>query len=264
MASETEAPPLEPRSGILSTLQRGLRILEAVAANDGEATAKMLSVENGLKIGTVYHFLRTLQEEGYVVRFPGGRYGLGSRFFSLANTSRMRYSPRPELAEILRTLHGRVGETAYIAGWYGNAIVLQSYVEGKHAVSVRGLEIGYRDNPHARASCKAILAALPEAVAEAYLADYELRPLTATTITDRKALSKQLKETAARGFAVDRNEFNDGVCCIAAAFLDRDSSPVGSFTVAVPAERFESRFQELVDAVVAASRDATRLLARIR
>jgi IclR family transcriptional regulator, acetate operon repressor len=148
-------------SGTLLTLQRGLRLLEAIAEGDCEATAKRLSHQLDLKRGTCYHLLRTLEEEGYVVRLSGGRFALGGRVAVLQDSLRETLAPPPQLMDILVRFHEQVGETVYIAGWYGEDIVLQRYIEGSHAVHVRGLEIGYCENAHARASGKAILAFLP-------------------------------------------------------------------------------------------------------
>ena len=247
----------KPKTGILSTLQRGLRLLEAVAEGGGEATAKELSERTGIRLGTCYHLLRTMQEEGYIVRLPGGRYALGGRLAFLYESLRKRVSPTPEIAEILRALHKRTNETAYVAGWYGDEITLQQYLEGNQAVAVRGLEVGYRDNPHARASCKAILAALPEERVREYLGPRGLPQLTVNTITDLDSLLAQLAETAARGYAVDREEFSSGVCCVSAAFVDQRSLPLGSFTISVPAARFEETLGQLVDAVLEAARRAS-------
>jgi IclR family acetate operon transcriptional repressor len=251
--------PAKPKAGILSTLQRGLRLLEAIAEDGGEATAKGLSERTGIRLGTCYHLLRTLQEEGYVVRFPGGRYALGGQLAFLYESLRRRLAPTPEVVEILRGLHARLDETSYVAGWYGDEIALQRHFEGKQAVAVRGLEVGYRDNPHARASCKSILAALPEERVREYLAPRGLTRLTANTITDLDSFLEHLRAGAARGYAVDREEFCRGVCCVSAAFLDRRSTPVGSFTISVPTARFDEKLDQLVEALLDAAHEASTL-----
>ena len=95
------------RPAVLTTLQRGLRMLEAVAEGDGEATARSLNERTGVRIATCYHLLRTLQQEGYVARYPGGRYGLGERLAYLHDRMRARLTPLPELAEAMRRVAQR-------------------------------------------------------------------------------------------------------------------------------------------------------------
>ncbi|MCS6848986.1 MAG: IclR family transcriptional regulator [Anaerolineae bacterium] len=252
MAEEDDRP-----TGILLSLRRGLRVLEAIATSNGAATAKWLSQETGIKIGTCYHILRTLEDEGYVVRLPGSRFGLGSRVAFLHDNFRAHLAPPQELLDILSQLHAEVGETTYISGWYGDNIVLQRYLEGVNAVHVRSLEIGYAGFAHARASGKAILAFLPEGRVRAYLATHPLTRRTANTITDADQFIEHLRHTANQGYAVDREEFADGVCCVSAAIFDRSGFPVGAYTISLPANRFEEKVEALAGATKRAAIQAS-------
>src|SRR5690606_14785112 len=253
-------PANQRQDGILVTLQRGLRLLEAVAEGNGEATAKSLSYRLGIKLGTCYHLLRTMESENYIVRLPGGRFGLGSRVAFLQDSLRSMLAPSPELLNILARLREEVDETTYLTGWYGDDIVLQRYLEGSRALHVRSLEIGYRGYAHARASGKAILAFLPESQVRDYFAWRGLPRRTAATITTLDTLLDHLRMTARRGWAVDHEEFSEGVVCIASPFFDRSAFPVGSYTVPIPAVRYAESGKALVRAVVGAAREASRLL----
>ncbi len=244
-------------AGILLSLRRGLRVLEAIAISNGTATAKWLSQETGIKIGTCYHILRTLEDEGYVVRLPGSRFGLGSRVAFLHDNFRAHLAPSPELLDILSRLHAEVGETTYISGWYGDNIVLQRYLEGTNAVRVRSLEIGYAGFAHARASGKAILAFLAEERIRTYLAAHPMARRTANTITDADQFIEHLKQVAIQGYAVDLEEFADGVCCVSAPIFDRSAFPVGAYTISLPANRFEDSAKLLTSAVKQAAIQAS-------
>jgi DNA-binding IclR family transcriptional regulator len=236
-------------TGVLLSLKRGLRILEAIANSNGSATAKALSQETRIKIGTCYHILRTLEDEGYIVRLPGSRFGLGSRVAFLHDNFRAHLAPPPELLDILAKLHEEVGETSYISGWYGENIVLQRYLEGTHAVHVRSLEIGYSGFAHARASGKAILAFLPEDRVRSYLSIQRMARRTARTITETDVFVQHLRDVAQQGYAVDREEFADGVSCVSAAIFDRSQFPVGAYTISLPSSRFDERLSALTQAV---------------
>lgn len=65
MASTSTAPTL------IGSVQRALRLLEAVGSHEGGAPAKQLARETGLPLATAYHLLRTLTHEGYLVRDKG-------------------------------------------------------------------------------------------------------------------------------------------------------------------------------------------------
>lgn len=241
----------------LSTLQRGLRVLEAIAGEHGRLTAKQLSQRLGIRQGTCYHLLRTLQEEGYVVRLPGGQYDLNGRVAYLQDSLRSQLTPDLPVLEILRGLHERVNETTCVCGWYREQIVLQWYLEPMRSLHARSLEIGYTEHPHARASTKAILAFLPEPRIRAYFAGRTFRVFTANTITNIDELLDNLKDAARCGYSFDREELARGVGCLGAPYFDDRGSPLGAFGVSVPLERFSEATDLLIGEVVNAARDTS-------
>ncbi|GII34812.1 IclR family transcriptional regulator [Planotetraspora mira] len=253
----------EPEAGrktVLRTLERGLHVLEAVAAADGTATAKMLSRQLGLKPGTCYHLLRTLLAGGYVVRLPSGRYDVGHRAASLNRHLQRRSGPSPELAVILTRLHNKFNEVSFVSGWNHGTLTLQHYISGQGTLGVGDLDVGYTGHMHARASCKSVLAFLPEEQVAAMFRGVELDAVTPHTIVDHDELIVELAQVRRRGYAVDREEFSAGVCCLSAPFFDETGSPTGSFTVSVPAARFQERQAALTTAVREAASTATGLL----
>lgn len=242
------------------TLQRGLQVLEAVAQDPGKVTAKQLTERLGIHQGVCYHLLRTLEEGGYVIRLPKGRYDLNGRVAFLQDSFKRRLTPDLHLLNILRDLHEEIEETVCICGWHRQEIVVQSYLEPKRALHARSLEIGYADNSHARSSTRAILAFLPEDQIRAYFVCHSRPKLTPNTITDIDGLVCELGAVAQHGYSLDQEELSRGVCCIGAPFFDERAFPVGSFGVAVPVDRFHENREQLIDAVVRAARTASERL----
>ena len=257
VTSVTSLTSEKSATGVLLSLKRGLRILETIATSHGSATAKWLSKETRIKIGTCYHILRTLEDDGYVVRLPGSRFGLGSRVAFLHDNFRAHLAPSPDLLETLSKLHEQTGETSYISGWYGDNIVLQRYIDGTHAVHVRSLEIGYAGFAHARASGKAILAFLPEDRLRSYLSIQRMPRRTANTIIDADQFVQHLRQVARQGYAVDQEEFADGVSCVAATIFDRTEFPIGAYTISMPSGRYAERLPLITAAVKKAAIQAS-------
>jgi len=255
--ADTEAGPAQHT---LHTLERGVRLLEAIAAGDGTATAKVLGRQLDLKIGTCYHLLRTLVGSGHVVRLPGGRYDIGPRSAALGRHLQRRAGPSPELAVILTRLHNRTHETSYLSGWYRGGLVLQHFLAGLHSLHVVNLDVGYTGHMHARASCKAVLAFLPREQVATMFEGVELAAVTARTITDFDELTRELARVRRQGYAVDDEEFDEGVACVSAPFFDADGAPVGAFTVSAPVTRFVVRQVGLTAGVREAASIATGLL----
>ena len=68
---------------LITSVQRALRLVEAVGASDRPVPAKALAPATGEHLSTTYHLLRTLVFEGYLRRIDGG-YALGDRVVALA------------------------------------------------------------------------------------------------------------------------------------------------------------------------------------
>lgn len=245
---------------LLQTLTRGLEVLELVATSNGQATAKMIAHTVGLRSSTCYHLLRTLKQAGYVVRVEGGTYDVGPRAGALGHHLDTRFGPSPEISALLSRLHNKTQETAYVCGWYHGSIVMQQFIGGTHALVVKQLEVGYSGNMHARASCKSVLAHLPEDIVAAMFSGVELAALTPKTTTTYPALVAELAQVRRRGFAADDEEFHEGVCCVSSAFFDAQDNPVGSFTVSVPSNRASSLLTTVAAEVHEAASLATTML----
>lgn len=245
---------------VLTTLARGLSLLEAISSSDGTATAKSLSRALGLKTSTCYHLLRTLRAQRYVVRTREGYWDIGPQAGSLSHRIQLRSGPAPELASILTRLHNRTTETVYIGGWFHDQIVLQQFIDGRQALRVHTLDVGYGENMHARASCRAVLAFLPPERVQVMFSGVSLQALTPSTVTSFDEIVRRLTQVHRQGYAVEMEEFSEGVCCASAPFFDRNDHPAGSFTVSAPRSRFEARSELLICAVRESALMATTFL----
>ena len=244
---------------ILQTLLRGLSVLDAVAASGGQATAKQIAHEVGLRPATCYHLLRTLVSEGYLLRAARGTYDVGPRGGRLGHRLERQFGPSPEFSALLARLHTRTSETSYVSGWNHGRIVIQQFIGGSGPVAVGNLDVGYAAHLHARASCLSVMAFLPPEIVRAMLFDTPFERLTAHTISSYPELMKRLDLVRRQGYAVDHEEFVEGVCCVSAPYFDADDEPAGSFTVSAATSRFSTQSGPLASAVLEAATLATRL-----
>jgi DNA-binding IclR family transcriptional regulator len=124
--------------------------------------------------------------------------------------------------------------------------VVLSIIDGHKAVRVTGLHLGFSGLAHARASGKVLLAFGREGTLDEYLRRHSMEVRTERTVTDARALEAEMLRTRAAGYAIDEEEFAEGVSCVAA--------PVGDGTMAIglsaPAERFRALRSELIAAVL--------------
>jgi DNA-binding IclR family transcriptional regulator len=232
-----------------------LTILLQVAGSSDGLTARELSERLTLKLSTVHHLVQTLAAEGFLSRDGHRRYKLGARVGTLAQAFRYQVRPPEHLMPYVRALATKTGEAAYVAGWNREQIVIYGEVPGRHAVGVSDLGVGVAADAHARASGKVLLSFAPQEVRAEYLRVHGLRPRTPNTIVDPEAFERECERIRERGYAVDREEFALGVCCLGAALDGGASSFV--LSMSVPKGRFEEHFADYLDALLETAREAS-------
>lgn len=243
----------------IRSVERAARLLITVAAlPEAERTARGIAHRLGTSLGTTYHLLNTLVDAKLLTRDGQRQYHLGFGIGALGDAYQRQMMPPCELVAPLRWLVGRTGESAYLSAWRHGEIEILAQVAGTHAVGVMGLSPGFHGVAHARASGKVLLAHATTAEREAYLASRPLERLTPATITERSRLLGELEEVAARGYALDEEEYCEGVGGISVPVLEC-GLVVGAYTITAPIERHRERLERYLDDLRAAARAAVAL-----
>ena len=234
------------RSG---TLERGLRLLQFFAAA-GEATPAEAAKATGLSRSATYRIADRLRGWGFLEANPATEaLRLGSEAVRLGMAALTSLEVTRVAPPHLRALADQTRETVNLAVVDGDQVVYIAKEEGTLAVKMSA-QLGSRRPLHCTALGKAYLAALPRQELEARLAGLELTRFTTNTITDKAALAAELDRVRRRGWAVDREEVEDGVLCLGAAVRDHGPMPVAAISVAGPAYRVRAK-ADLVGALVA-------------
>ena len=107
----------------------------------------------------------------------------------------------------------------------------------RYSLSFRFLELGSRVPLYATGVGKLVLSRMTAAELEVYLQRVALTPFTRHTLTDRAKITRELDQIRTRGFAVDNEEMEAGVRCVAALILDYDGQPAASVSIGAAALR---------------------------
>jgi IclR family acetate operon transcriptional repressor len=239
-----------------------LAILESLSGAGGEGrSAAEIARALDLPANSTLRILDVLEERRYVERRQEDRrYRLTGRLLDLA---RPRLGDRSLAAlafEPLLALRDACGETAQFCVRAQDKCVILEQAASRQPVKVLG-EIGFRVPLYSCAPGKALLAALPKADLEAYLAQVVLRRWTPTTRATRKELLRDLDQCRRRGYALDLAEGMAGIHCVGAPVLDAHGLPLCAVTVIAPAFRLPARLFPKVGAdCVAAARNLERKL----
>lgn len=264
----TEDAPVAPDliapndgSPVLSTLDKGLRVLEALAqSRSGSESLTSLSRALGMHRTTVFRMLGTLRARGYVTReSDSDRYRLGVRVLSLAAAVLDDIDVRQVARPTLEGLGREARELVFLSVLDRGEVVTVDRLDSDQPLTLRA-QIGSRRPVHCTAAGKAFLAILPQAERDAILR----RPLAAytpRTITHAGLLVQQLDEVRLRGFAWDDEEFLDGVRCVAAPVFGAERRILGVVSLAAPTMRAPwERLWQLGAAVKAAAQEISTSL----
>jgi IclR family acetate operon transcriptional repressor len=244
---------------VLSTVQHGLRALEVIAAEEGLPT-KEVARRLGLPPATAYHLVSTLVHEGYVWRMPDGGLILGDRLAGLLNDLEHRPNPFPELQPLLEDLARTCGDVAVIGRMVGNQVVVTSAAAAPGAAHGKHIRAGTRGPVHTMSLGKVLVAVLPPAAALGTIRNWAFEPLTEHTIIDAHRFLDQLEAVRRRGYALDSEEGETGLCCVAAPIATPPDRPRAAIAIAVETDRLHHEPQRLVSHVVSAARRAGALL----
>jgi len=211
---------------LIQSVQRALRLVEAVGATEGRAHAKELARVVGLSLSTTYHLLRTLTHEGYLRRLDDGSYVLGPALSQVVTQSHMT-AVLSRARSTMQSLRDELKAPVYLAVYSDGEISVVEIVDSPKIPSI-DLWVGIQDSAHATALGKCILGALDEERRSDYLARHPLYALTSHTMTSRTDLMHEIH--AGSPLARDAEEYAVGVHCLAAPVVGPDI--VGAVAVA--------------------------------
>lgn len=221
------------------SVERALDVLESVGAA-GEQGVSEVAVRTGLVPSTAHRIMSTLTQRGYLSQdVVSGRYRLGASVLGLARTLDLRTSDlRAAARSHLRQIREATGESANLVVLDGRQVVYVDQVEGSHSVRMF-TEIGSTALAHTTGSGKAILAEMSvDELARLYGPGQEpFEQPTARTLSTAAALEADLERIRRRGYALDSEEHEVGVSCVAAAVLGLSGTPVGAISVSGPTSR---------------------------
>ncbi|MFK0344241.1 IclR family transcriptional regulator [Pseudomonas asiatica] len=227
----------EPRAAAqvagTAAFSKFMHLLQLVADSKEPLTVPELSKLSGYPRPTVYRTVAALTAEGLLEMGPvTGHLVLGPRLISLANRSWGRSELRLASMEDLKRLRDVTGETVHLAVFNANNMVYIDKLESPSAVQMSS-RIGTNVPLHSTSVGKAYLAALSEADCDGLLGALpeEFTKFTENTIGTKMALRAQLMEIRKRGWSMDDEEIEPGICCFGAAIFGRDGKPVAAVSV---------------------------------
>ena len=189
-------------------------------------------IENtGLTRSRTMRLLGTLESRGYISEDPTSkRFVPGIRLSILGKAFERSHSLEIIIRPILKYLAGTTGESAefYVRDGYERAVLFRE--DGKNRFSYSGYE-GQRIEIHGGAGGKVLLAFGPKELLEGVISSKQLPKLAPQTITDPKALKKELDSVRSKGYAFSKEETQAEAYAVAAPIFSHGNNLLGALSI---------------------------------
>lgn len=242
-------PVLAAETGVTSVksvqaVVKSLRILEALAERSSPMSLTDIAQRVELNTSTAYRLAQTLVRSGFVLFDAGsGTYRLSLKTFKIGTAALAHRDLLAEARPLLEELVTRCGETANIVVLEGHEIVYVEQVASTRMIKMLA-QVGARLPAPATGGGKVLMAHLSDTELEGWLARYPLRTYTANTIADPEQFRAHLRTIRSQGVAVDWEECEVGVRCVAAPLRNHRSEVLAALTVSGPSSRMTEDFME--------------------
>jgi DNA-binding IclR family transcriptional regulator len=242
-----------------SSLVKAFGVLESLADRGGSASLAELSTVVDIPKATTHRILHVLLQMGYVGHESGGQYRLTPKLRWIGLGWKDRHLL--QFADpVLRDLHAETGETINLGVLRCNRVVYLSVIESIHPLR-RVAQMHESDPLFCTALGRAMASRLPRPRLEQLLRSTPIESRTPRTVTDVQELREIVLAAGRDGYAVERDQTDLGVTCIACPIV-LANDPVAAVSLSAPTARInETTERALIEKVTAAAEKITKLIA---
>lgn len=223
---------------IVGSLERGLGVLEILAAHPAGLTLTETAEKAGLTRAGARRLLLTLVATGHA-RQEGRRFILTARLLSIARAWLSEASLWDYAHPFLRDVSEATGESCSAAILAGTDVVYVARVPGQRIMSV-ALHVGTRLPAWCTSMGRILLAGMDAAARAQLIAQTRIVQNTPRTLVDPGAIEAAILDVAREGYAIVEEELELGLISIAVPVHDRAGNVVAAINVPAQAGRYTS------------------------
>ncbi len=244
------------------TVQKALNLLEALVRSGQPRRLTELARELGLTKPNVYRLLSTLSILGYVKKDPAtSLYSPTLKLWEMGSLLVRDVDLGAMAAPRIRRLCEETRESVQLAVFDSGFVVYVDKVESLQPLKAM-TNIGSRVPATVTSTGKALLAWLPASALDQAMG--HLKRYTPLTLMKRHDVEIDLEETRARGYAINKGEFREGVAGIAAPIRDRNAAVIAALAVwGSDRNILGAQRENLARMAMAAARDISRDLGHL-
>lgn len=245
-------------------VNKTLNVLELLLVRP-DATVSEISEGTGITKAAAYRILSALERRGYVATYEKvRRYSIGPAFYSYERAARAADRLLVVSRPIMEEIWASSGETVNLGVLIHGGVQYLDIIESPQGLRATGT-VGATDTLHSTALGKAIMTRMSAAQRDECLTRAGLVPRTSNTETDLAALRGSIDLAAREGCAVDNEENEIGMRCVAVPIVNADGWPLAAMSVSGPSSRMTDDVLNRIGIdLIDASRRISEELARFR
>ncbi|MDI3548310.1 MAG: IclR family transcriptional regulator, acetate operon repressor [Halanaerobiales bacterium] len=230
---------------IVQSVVKAMKIFEELAYNGAPLSLSRLSQRVDMNISTVHRLINTLVKLGYVMQNTEGYYCLGMHAYETADIINHNFDLRELVRPYLEEIQASCNETTNLVVLEDNQVVYLDQVESTKMVRMFA-SVGSKGPAYSTGSGKVLLSYLSKKDLEEYINKTNFIKYTENTIVDPEKLKEELAEIRKRGYALDFEEMEKGVCCVAVPVIGKGGRLLGAISVSGPATRMTKEYMDQV------------------
>lgn len=216
---------------IIQAVDRALKILDLFDENEKELKITEISQRMALHKSTIHSLLKTLKKHHYIEQnHENGKYRLALKFFERGSIVNRNIELKSQAREHLVELAKKTGNTVHLVFFDGTEAIYIDKVESSSAAILYS-RIGRTAFFHSSGVGKVILAFQNPDKIEHLLKDYVFERQTGNTIIDKESLIKEFEKIRELGYAIDNEENESGIFCIALPIKNKNNQVVAAISI---------------------------------
>jgi len=245
----------------IKVLDKSLSVLELLLQQGSAMNMIELSEKLGLYPSNIHRILDTLKYRGYVEQDPHTqKYQLGLKVLELGMAKFRQMDMIREATPYLKDLVNQCNETVHLGVLEGEEVLYLAKEESYQTIRMISY-VGKRAPLHCTSLGKVLLAYLSAEERKKILGEKVLPRLTENTITDKRELEKELDKVKEQGFALDREENEKDVRCVAVPIRNYQGEVIAALSISSPIFRLDkNRQNDLKKALIETSKKISKRL----
>jgi len=239
----------------IKVLDKTFSILDILLQHGSTMHMTEIAEKLGFYPSTIHRILDTLRHWGYVEQDPKTqKYRLGLKLLELGMAKLHQMDLAREATPYLKELVKQCNETVHLGVLEGGEVLYLAKEESSQTIRMISY-VGKRAPLHCTSLGKVLLAYLSAEERKKILGEKVLPRLTENTITDKRELEKELDKVREQGFALDREENEKDVRCVAAPIRNYQGEVIAAVSISSPIFRLDKNIQNnLKEALIETSK----------